>query len=948
MIRPLSHSGRARKHVSAALALLFVLAFLPPPPQRAATRAPRAARAQEALIPVIAPGAAYRQTNLVSDTPGLAPVLDPFLVNPWGISMNATSPFWVSNTGTSTSGLYRGDVGGSPLVVNPSLARIQVAGGLPTGTVANTTNDFVITLQCVNPPCPSAPARFLFASLTGNITGWSPNVLPTTAIVVRHKNDRVYTGLAIGNNGSGNFLYAADFRNGNIDVFNSSFVDQPESSFPFVDPTLPAGYHPHNIQALGGELYVTYARPNPSPAFPGDFYLRPGGAVSVFDFNGAFLRRIHLDGPLSAPWGVALAPASFGVHQGNLLVGNFTFLDSDGRINAFDKTTGAFRGALQNEAGQPVSIDGLWGLQFGNGGQGGDPGTLYFAAGIGHEQHGLFGKLQPTTASATSLIQFAADSFAIGEGSGHIDITVTRAGDASGTATVNFNTFDEPGPGNASQRSDYEIALGTLTFAPGETSKTFRLLLVDDLFNEGLENVSLMLSNPTGAGVGLGTPNVAELTINDNDTSPPTTNPIDDPAFFVRQHYLDFLNREPDPEGLAFWTSEINSCGADAACRENKRVNVSAAFFLSIEFQETGFLVYRTHRAAFGLGAGGVPGSPVPVLYGNFMRDTQALQRGFVFGRPGSLAVLEANKAAYFNEFVTRPEFVSKYPASMTNEQYIDALLASAGLSPSQVRLFVINLTNSQENPPATNLRTTTGEARPASFGTARVQFNEAQTAMTLDATITNIDVTGSQTQDTNDNLTAAHIHASSTASPSTNAGVVWGFFGAPFNDNNPNDQVFFPNAGVGGTFRGKWDAPEGNNTTLAAQLSNLREGRAYLNFHTRQFPGGEIRGNFPAATAFRDSLIAGLNAATETRATVLRKVAEAEEMRTREFNSAFVLMEYFGYLRRNPNDPPDSDFTGYLFWLNKLNSFGGNFQNAEMVKAFINSTEYRQRFGPS
>ncbi|MFN2414742.1 MAG: DUF4214 domain-containing protein, partial [Pyrinomonadaceae bacterium] len=489
------------------------------------------------------------------------------------------------------------------------------------------------------------------------------------------------------------------------------------------------------------------------------------------------------------------------------------------------------------------------------------------------------------------------------------------------------------------QKSDYEIALGTLRFEPGETSKTFRVLLVDDLFDEGAgEIVDLMLSNPTGAGVGLGSPNTAELTITDDDTGAPTTNPIDTASFFVRQHYLDFLNREPDAAGLAFWTNEITTCGGNAACVENKRVNVSAAFFLSIEFQQTGYLAYRTHRAAFGETA---PGSPVPVLYGNFMRDTQALQRGFVFGQPGADAVLEANKAAYFDEFVTRPEFVAKYPSTQTNEQYVDALLASAGLSPSQVRLFVVNITNAQENPPAVPTLTT-GGARPASFGTARFQFNEAQTALSFTATITNIDVTGSQTADTNDNLTAGHIHASATLTPATNAGVVWGFFGAPFNDNNPNDQVFFANPGVGGTFGGKWDAPEGNGTTLAAQLSNLREGRAYINFHTRQFPGGEIRGNFPAATAFRDSLVAGLNGATLTRATVLRAVAEAEEMRTREFNRAFVAMQYFGYLRRDP------DTAGFNFWLNKLNAFGGNFQNAEMVKAFINSAEYRQRFGPS
>src|SRR4029453_7858366 len=200
-------------------------------------------------------------------------------------------------------------------------------------------------------------------------------------------------------------------------------------------------------------------------------------------------------------------------------------------------------------------IDWLWALQFGNGVNGGDVGTLYFSAGTAEEEHGLFGSLKPTTATATSLIQFATDDFAIGEGSGHIDISVTRAGDSSGTATVNFNTFDESQVGHASQKSDFEIALGKVTFNPGETVKTVRILVVNDNFVEGNEVVNLALSNPTGAGVGLGTPNRAELRITDNDSIAPQTNPIDDSTFLLRQHYLDFLNREPDSSGLAFWVN---------------------------------------------------------------------------------------------------------------------------------------------------------------------------------------------------------------------------------------------------------------------------------------------------------------------------------------------------------------------------------------------------------
>jgi hypothetical protein len=645
---------------------------------------------------------------------------------------------------------------------------------------------------------------------------------------------------------------------------------------------------------------------------------------------------INNGGALNSPWGVAIAPASFGIFGGALLVGNFADI---GNINAFNPSTGAFLGTLKDESNNPIVIDQLWALQFGNGGSGGDVNTLYFTAGIADEEHGLFGKLNPTTATATSLIQFATSSFAVDEGGGHVDFSVIRTGNTSGTATVNFDTLDASQAGHASQKSDYEISLGKITFNPGETLKTFRILVVDDNFVEGDEVIDLALSNPTGIGVGLGSPNTAQVTILDNDTSAPTSNPVDTASFFVRQNYLDFLNREPDSAGLNFWTNQITSCGSDVNCIAVKRINVSAAFFLSQEFQTTGMLAYLSNKAAFGSSASG---SPAPVLYGEFEREVQQLQTNLTFGQPLFDVQLEANKQAYFNDFVNRPEFLDAYPGSLTNAQYVDKLLTNAGITPSQTRLFVANLANAQEVPP-TNPTTSTGAARPASFGTAKFRLNAAQTAMTMTATISNIDVTGSQTADTNDNLIAAHIHAGAAVAPGINGPVVWGFFGSPFNDNNPNDATNTPTpGGVGGLFTGKWDAPEGNGTTLAAQLTNFRTGHAYINFHTTQFGGGEIRGNIPAEDAFRNSLVAGLDAATLTRAQVLRAIAESEEFSSNEFNSAFVTMEYFGYLRRDP------DTSGFNFWLNKLNSFNGNFINAEMVKAFLSSSEYRQRFGPS
>jgi uncharacterized protein (TIGR03118 family) len=891
-------------------------------------------------VPVIAPGSAYRQTNFVSDLPGVAFIQDPLLVNPWGISSTATSPFWVANNGSNTSTLYRGDVGGSPIVKNSSLPHITITGNLPTGTVANpSTSDFVVPGPCAAAPC---VANFIFASITGNITAWDPNAPAagsTTAVIAASHPGHVYTGLAVSNLAAGNFLYAADFENNNIDVFDSSFALQTEAAFPFVDPSVPAGFHPFNIQEIGGKLYVAYAKFDPMTHRDEEGV--GNGYVRRFNFNGTLDGTFGgIDnGALNSPWGIAIAPASFGIFGNALLVGNFG--EGNPSIHAYDSTSGAFLGTLQDESGNGIVIEDLWALKFGNDtpmndANGGNSDTLYFTAGIAEEKHGLFGSLKPTTASATSLIQFSADNYSVNEGTGSIEITVTRDGDVSGSATVNYATYDEIEPDHASQKSDYEIALGKVSFAPGETSKTFTLLLVNDSFDENDEVINLILSNPTGAGTGLGSPNIAEMTIIDDDTGAPATNPIDDASFFVRQHYLDFLNREPDPSGFAFWTNEITSCGTDPQCIEVKRINVSAAFFLSIEFQQSGLAAYLTHRAAFGANASG---SPSPVFYGNFMLDLQALNRGVIFGQPGSDAQLEANKVAYYNEFVTKPEFVTKYPSTLTNEQYVDNLLASAGLAPGN---FVVNLTNSQENPPA-NPTTSGGARRPASYGTATFSLNGAATALTFSATINNIDFTGSQSADTNDNLTNAHIHAGGAVTPTTNGPVVWGFIGTPFNDNNPNDAVVTPlPVGVGGSVSGKWDAPEGNNTTLAAQLSNLQEGRAYINFHTTQFGGGEIRGHFPEMTAFRNSLVAGLNGATETRATVLRKVSDYPFLKQREFNTAFVTMEYFGYLRR------DADAGGFNFWLTKLNEFNGDYIASEMVKAFITSIEYRQRFGPN
>ncbi|MFL6230155.1 MAG: TIGR03118 family protein [Pyrinomonadaceae bacterium] len=941
MLNPNPARRRARQSVSLALAASLYLSALAGvlPFYHSTARAQTPVSGDnlpQPFVAVIAPGSAYRQTNLISDIPGLSPVLDPLLVNPWGISMTSSSPFWVANNGTSTTQLLRGDVGGIPFFLNPSPQTVTIPGGLPTGTVANAggATDFVVTSGAA-----SGKAAFLFASITGNITGWNPNVPAagsTQAVIMASNPGHVYTGLAFGNNGTANFLYAADFANGKIDVFDKNFALQPSASFPFADPTIPntSGntYHPFNIQAVGGSLYVAYAKVGT------DGHDEEGvgnGFVRRFNTNGVRDLTFGINnGPLNSPWGITLAPATFGIFGGGLLVGNFG--EGNPSIHAFNPTTGAFLGTLQNEAGDGIEIDELWALAFGNGGSGGDVNTLYFTSGIGEEEHGLFGKLNPTTATATSLIQFSTDDFAINEGSGHIDVTVTRAGDASGTATVNFNTYDESQPGHASQKNDYEIALGTISFLPGETSKTVRILIVDDKFVEGDETINLALTNPTGAGVGLGSPNSVDLKIIDNDVAPSIPNPIDDPAFFVRQHYLDFFNREPDANAAAL-VAQITACGSDTTCINTRRREISTSFFNSPDFMGNGALISQTYRAAFGPNALG--GSPAPAFYGNFENDLQAILNGVAIGAPAD-PQLEANKVAYFNRFVTRPEFVSKYPSTLTNAQYVDNLLATANLTPAELRLFLVSLTNSQEVPPTTPT-TTGGAPRPASFGSARLQLNAAQTAMTLSATINNLDFTGTQTPDTNDNLLNAHIHAGASVAPGVNGPVVWGFIGSPFNDNNPNDARVTPfTSGVGGTVTGKWDAPEGNGTTLAAQLNNLRTGHAYINFHTTQFGGGEIRGNFPSVTDVRDSLVAALDASTLTRAQVLRKVAEQEELRQRDASISAAELGYFAYLRRDP------DTGSFNSLLNRLNSFNGDITQANLVRIFLTDAEYRNRFG--
>lgn len=339
---------------------------------------------------LLSAGTVFQQTNLVSDLPGIALIQDPNLVNPWGISLSPTGgAFWVSDNAKGVTTLYTGDVNGSPFIKSAALP-VVFGLGAPTGQVFNTTQDFRISGGGN-----TLPAVFIFASEDGQITAWNPNVPPpapsTQAQPEVNIPDAIFKGLALANNTigthQGNFLYATDFHNGKIDVFDKDF-HLTAMDGAFTDSKLPMGYAPFGIRAINGKLYVTYAKQDQDKH--DDAAGAGHGFVDVFDTDGHLLQRLASQGPLNSPWGLALAPADFGKFSNDLLVGNF----GDGHISAFDPTSGAFLGQLRNTDGQPVAVPGLWGIVFGNGVSAGDKNTLYFSSGPGHEQHGLFGSLK--------------------------------------------------------------------------------------------------------------------------------------------------------------------------------------------------------------------------------------------------------------------------------------------------------------------------------------------------------------------------------------------------------------------------------------------------------------------------------------------------------------------------------------------------------------------------
>jgi uncharacterized protein (TIGR03118 family) len=339
-------------------------------------------------------GNKFVQANLVSDLSGQgAQIVDPNLKNPWGLAMGPATPLWAADNNAGMATVYSIPPGGATVTKVP--LNVTVPGGRtstgdgpsPDGQVFNQTHSFVISSKAGH-----GPALFIFDSESGQITAWSPKADPisggkSAAQLMFSSKTAVFKGLAIARTGHGTFLYAANFHDGTVDVFNGKF-QQVHLLGGFTDPSIPAGYAPFGIQNLDGLIYVTYAKQN---AAKHDDVSGPGhGFIDIYTTDGLLLRRLASRGALNSPWGLARAPAGFGPFGGDLLAGNF----GDGTINVFTQFTGKFLGQLKDRTGTPISIDDLWGLRFGTATTGGTH-TLLFSAGINDETDGLLGSINP-------------------------------------------------------------------------------------------------------------------------------------------------------------------------------------------------------------------------------------------------------------------------------------------------------------------------------------------------------------------------------------------------------------------------------------------------------------------------------------------------------------------------------------------------------------------------
>lgn len=330
----------------------------------------------------------YTQTNLVSDTPGMAAITDPNLVNPWGLSRSSGSPWWVSDNGPGLTTLYGATGTVASLVVTiPPADSSGGQTGVPTGQIFNGTPGFALAV--------GFPARFIFVTEDGTVSGWNPGVNAASAIIMVNTNSAsVFKGVAVATvvepvAGAVNFLYVADFRKGHVNVYDTGFHRVPLGEDAFQDERIPRGFAPFNVQNIGGNLYVAFAQQDSAKHDEVD---GPGlGYVDVFSPTGRLLLRLQSGQWFNAPWGIAQAPTDFGVYSHDILVGQF----GSGQILAFDPVTGAFKGSLLDSTNAPIAIEGLWGLAFGSGTGSGPANSLYFTAGPGGEQHGLFGTVTP-------------------------------------------------------------------------------------------------------------------------------------------------------------------------------------------------------------------------------------------------------------------------------------------------------------------------------------------------------------------------------------------------------------------------------------------------------------------------------------------------------------------------------------------------------------------------
>jgi uncharacterized protein (TIGR03118 family) len=440
---------------------------------------------QDATLTVQA-ASAYLETVLDEDfAGGAAKKQDTNLVNPWGIALLATSPMWVANNHTDTSTLYNGNGDIQTLVVH------LPASFDATGMIANATTDFAVT-----DGTHTAAAPFIFAGESGKIAGWNPTVNGgTTAVAPFTAPDgAVYKGLAIANNGTGNFLYAADFHNSKVDVLDKAFAKQTPSatSFAFADSTLPTGYSPFGIQAvnIGGTTRIVVAYAKHDPASPDDEMGGAGlGIVNVFDTNGVLVTHlVAAGGKLDAPWGIAVAPSDFGTLSGALLVGNF----GDGKIHGYDTGTGRYLGELGNGTNTPFSEVGLWGISFGNDAANQPHATLFFAAGINDEANGRYGRLDlgttPPALGTPPTVTFTAPA---GNQTGTVTLTATATAPVA-IAKVDFYVNGANLIGTATA-SPYSVQWDTTKVANGAAA--LRAVATDANGNVGARAATATVAN---------------------------------------------------------------------------------------------------------------------------------------------------------------------------------------------------------------------------------------------------------------------------------------------------------------------------------------------------------------------------------------------------------------------------------------------------------------------